>query len=72
MTDEELLKLGFARVADGVLLAPFGVAVRFTPVGRFFEVSITVRDGNTLTAVMPRVAIKLVGEAVEKENQNGP
>jgi hypothetical protein len=60
VTDDDLLKLGFIRHDNGVLLAPFGVAVRFTPVSRFFEVSITARDGNTITAVVPRVALKLV------------
>jgi len=59
MTDDDLFRLGFVRVDNCVLLAPFGTAVRFTPVGRFVEVSITVRDGITITAVVPRVAFKL-------------
>ena len=38
MTDDDLVKLGFAHVDDGVFLAPPSADLRFLPCGRYYEI----------------------------------
>ena len=38
MTENDLVELGVARAENGTLLAPREAAMRFTPIGRFYEI----------------------------------
>jgi hypothetical protein len=50
---------GFAHADDGVLFAPLDSVVSFMPVGGFFELKISLADGNAVTAVLSKTAIKI-------------
>src|SRR5215471_1146374 len=57
--DTTLVALGFVRGDDGVLYAPTDSVVSFTPVGGFLEMRIVLGDGNALTAVLAKSALKV-------------
>jgi hypothetical protein len=61
MSDDDLIKLGFARVEDGTLFPPHaaGWAVRFIPCGKYYDVRIALGDGNEITVVVDKSAIKI-------------
>jgi len=51
MTDDDLVKLGFAHVDDGVFLAPPSADLRFLPCDRYYEIRIAIGDGNIISVV---------------------
>jgi hypothetical protein len=53
-----LLALGFDLANDGTLVAPSDSAVTLTPIGNFFELRIISVDGNAVTAVLSKAALK--------------
>jgi hypothetical protein len=57
--DATLVALGFVRGNDGVLYAPTDSTVSFTPVGSFVELRIVLGDGNAVTVVMSKAAVKV-------------
>jgi hypothetical protein len=61
VTDDDLTKLGFARVEDGTLIPPHaaGWAVRFIPCGKYYELRIALGDRNEITVVVDKSAIKV-------------
>ena len=60
MSDDDLIALGFVRTDIGALIAPPTVGMRFTPTGRFYEIRISIANGNIITVVVPKVAVKVV------------
>src|SRR5262249_21332437 len=56
-----LTALGFTE-HDGVLVAPRGSVVTFTPIGNFLQLRIA-HDGSAVTAVLAKAAIKICREA---------
>jgi len=60
-----LVALGFTE-HDGVLNAPAGCRVRFTPIGRFYEIRFSsLGDGDTVSVVVDRTALKVVRHGVK-------
>jgi hypothetical protein len=57
--DASLVARGFVRGDDGVLYAPTDSVVSFTPVGGFLELQIVLGDGNAVTAVPSKAAIRI-------------
>jgi len=55
---DALLALGFVLADDGTLVAPSDSAVTLTPIGSFLELRI-LRDGNAVTAVLSKSALKI-------------
>ena len=60
-TDTALVAVGFTAGNDGVLVAPADAVVRLIPIGKYFELRISL-DGNALTCIVPRVALKITRE----------
>jgi hypothetical protein len=58
-TDSALTVVGFTAGNDGVLHAPSDSRVRLAPIGQFYELKISLRDGNALVAVLPKSAIRI-------------
>jgi hypothetical protein len=56
--DATLVALGFVRGDDGVLYAPTDSVVSLAPVGGFLELRIVLGDGNAITAVLSKAALK--------------
>jgi hypothetical protein len=56
-----LIALGFGLADDGTLRAPSGGVVTLTPIGQFLELRISI-DGNAVTAVLAKAAIKICRE----------
>src|SRR5262249_37442658 len=56
--DTTLVALGFVRGDDDVLYAPSDSVVSFTSVGGFLELRIVLGDGNAVTAVLSKTALK--------------
>jgi hypothetical protein len=55
-----LVALGFAE-HDGTLVAPSDSVTRLIPIGKYFELRISL-DGNAVCVVVPRVAVKITRE----------
>jgi len=58
--DSTLVALGFTE-RDGVLVAPADSVTRLVPIGKYFELRISL-DGNAVCVVVPRVALKITRE----------
>jgi hypothetical protein len=58
---DALIAIGFTAHADGTMFAPAGSRVTFTPIGNFLELKIAI-DGNVVTIVTARVALKITKE----------
>jgi hypothetical protein len=56
--DAALVALGFVRGDDGVLYAPTDSAVSLAPAGGILELRISLADGNAVTAVLSKTALK--------------
>jgi hypothetical protein len=55
--------LGFARASDGTLVAPSDSDITLTPTdGNFYELRITLADGNAVIAVLSKSALKIARE----------
>jgi hypothetical protein len=61
ITADALVALGFARADDGAFVAPHGSVTRLVPIGKYFELRISI-GSNALSCVVPRVAIKVSRE----------
>lgn len=61
--DSTLVALGFTE-HDGVLQAPADSATRLIPIGKYFEIRISL-DGNAVCVIVPRVAIKITREGAK-------
>ena len=61
---DALIALGFTLADDGTLVAPSSSRTTFTPIGNFLELRISV-DGNVVTAVMSKAALKFKRVGVE-------
>ena len=59
--DATLIALGFVRGDDGTLVAPDDAVTRLIPIGKYFELRISL-DGNAVCVVVPRVALKITRE----------
>jgi hypothetical protein len=55
----DLSALHFVRREDGALVAPADSIVTLAPIGAFFELRIILADGNTVTAVLGKAALKI-------------
>jgi hypothetical protein len=47
---------------DGTLTAPATSRVRLIPTGKFYELQISLGDGNAVVAVLAKAAIKITRE----------
>lgn len=62
MSDRDLIAIGFTE-HDGVLVAPKNSRVRLEPAGAaFYRLYVSLSDGNAVTAVLSKSAIKLTRE----------
>jgi hypothetical protein len=59
---DSLLAVGFTAGNDGVLLAPAGSRVKLVPVRNFYELRISLGDGNAVIAVLHQSAVKITRE----------
>ena len=66
-TDVVLVSLGFSQGDDGVLVAPKDSRVTLTPIGTFFELRVSLGDGNAIVAVLSKSAIKITREGAPSE-----
>jgi len=64
--DATLVALGFVLGDDGVLYAPTDSVVSFTPVGGFLELRIVLGDGNAVTAVLSKTALRFSRVGVKR------
>jgi len=62
MNDRDLLELGFVAGNDGVLHAPDAGRVRLTPYGKYYELRISLGDGNAVVAVINKRSVKVTRE----------
>jgi hypothetical protein len=62
MSERDLLEVGFSAGNDGVLHAPRDSRIKLMPVGQFYELRITLDDGNAVLCVVPKAAIKITRE----------
>jgi hypothetical protein len=63
MSDRDsLLAVGFVAGNDGTLNAPATSRVRLVPIGQFYELRISLADGNAIVAVLSRSAVKVTRE----------
>ena len=62
-TDSALAALGFVRGNGGVLLAPAVSRNTFAATGQFYQLKISVDDGNAAVAVLSKSAVKITREA---------
>jgi len=58
---DALIAIGFTAHADGTIFAPAGSCVTLTLIGNFLELKIAI-DGNAVTIVTARVALKITKE----------
>jgi len=60
VTEDDLIAHGLERCCGGMLLIPDDSVVLFKPIGKFYEISITIGTGdrNVITVVVPKVAVK--------------
>ena len=65
--DSILQKLGFIAGDDGVLVAPKDSRVTLAPIGTFFELRISMGDGNAALCIVSKSAIKVTREATPPE-----
>ncbi|HVI63023.1 MAG TPA: hypothetical protein VM910_10630 [Bradyrhizobium sp.] len=56
--DVTLVALGFRQGEAGTLIVPADSVVRLIPTGKFYELNISLGDGNAVTAVLSRTALK--------------
>jgi hypothetical protein len=63
-TTNPLVALGFTADAAGILHVPAGADVTLTPIGRFFELKITLNTGATVVATLHKFALKVRREGV--------
>jgi hypothetical protein len=56
MSDRDLLALGFSQGDDGVLVAPKDSRVMLAPIGQFYELRVSLGDGNAVVAVLSKTA----------------
>jgi len=62
MSDRDLIAIGFTE-SDGALVAPKDSRVRLEPAGAaFYRLYVSLGDGNAVTAVLSKSAIKLTRE----------
>ena len=61
MTEDALRAMGFApRGSDGRLQAPSASTTTLAPIGSiFYELRITLADGNAVVAVLSKAALKI-------------
>jgi hypothetical protein len=64
--DAVLISLGFAD-NNGVLVAPASSVVTLTPIGQFYELRVTLSDGNAIVAVLSKSAVKIMRAGVTSE-----
>jgi hypothetical protein len=63
MSDRDsLLAVGFVAGNDGVLHAPVIGHTTLAPIGQFYELRISLGDGNAVVAVLAKAAIKISRE----------
>ena len=60
--DSALVAVGFTVGNDGVLHAPAASRVKLAPIWQFYELRISLADGNAVVAVMSKSAIKITRE----------
>jgi hypothetical protein len=64
MSDRDsLLAVGFTAGNDGVLVAPATSRVKLVPIGAFYELRVSLADGNAIVAVLAKGAVKITREA---------
>jgi hypothetical protein len=61
--DGVLAALGFVRGNDGTLMAPSNSRTTLAPTGQFYELRISLGDGNAVVAVMSKAAVKITRES---------
>ena len=54
-----LVALGFTAADDGALRAPSGSTITLAPMGRFYQLTITLPEGNNVRTVVSDVALKI-------------
>ena len=64
-TSSGTVSLGFTVADDGVLTAPSNSVVTLAPIGSFYELRISLGDGNAIRVVVPRVAVKITSEGAK-------
>jgi len=65
VTDDDLVALGFDRVAAGMLIAPSDSKVSLIPIGHYFELRVSVGEGDGISVVVPKVAVKIIRQGVK-------
>jgi hypothetical protein len=59
VSDDDLVQFGFTKYAAGVLHAPSNSRVHLIPTGKFFELRIITGEGDAVTVVVPKIALKI-------------
>jgi hypothetical protein len=62
MSAHDLVSVGFSAGDDGTLHAPATSQVKLAPIGQFYELRISLADGNVVVAVLSKPAIKITRE----------
>jgi hypothetical protein len=62
MSDRDLIGVGFVAGDDGTLHAPESSRVTLAPVGQFYELRVSLGDGNAVVAVLSKSALKIARE----------
>jgi hypothetical protein len=63
MSDRDsLLAVGFVAGNDGALVAPATSRVKLVPIGQFYELRVTLADGNALVCIVSKSALKVTRE----------
>jgi hypothetical protein len=55
--------IGFVQGNDGTLTAPKDSCMRLVPTGQFYELKISLGEGDTVVAVLSKAAIKIIRES---------
>ena len=65
--DHALQALGFSVDESGALVAPKDSRATLTPIGTFFELRISMGDGNAALCIVSKSAIKVTREVTPPE-----
>jgi hypothetical protein len=57
---------------DGVLTAPADSRVKLAPTGAFYELRISLADGNAIIAVLAKSAVKITREGAKPISIESP
>jgi hypothetical protein len=62
MSNRDLLAVGFVAGNDGTLHAPETSHTQLAPTAQFYQLKISLGDGNAVVAVLSKSAVKITRE----------